>query len=198
LLAERDDAGGAFALRVRRALRFHQQVLRAGGAAIWYNPAWLLLVAFSAVFARVSRGAALFQEALADRWTAASFGSTVFGEALEYELRQTVIVERHLRAALDWARRVARDKANLFEYEPLRQGAGESPDDEMRRRLAAPASRDESRPVAERLRAVRALGAPGNALRPGDRDPVERVFQDLPSLQRQLTRELLEGGGQSS
>jgi Zn-dependent protease with chaperone function len=74
----KDTAGGAFALSVRGSLHATAYGLATGGAAAWYNPAWLFVNGFHRVFLRISEGASRLQEVLADRWAAFAYGADAF------------------------------------------------------------------------------------------------------------------------
>ena len=77
----RDTAGGGLALAVRRAVWQMAESLASGGAARWYNPAWLFVTGFHKLFLRVSQGASRLQEILADRWAALAYGGAEFAAA---------------------------------------------------------------------------------------------------------------------
>ncbi len=75
--------------------------LARGGAATWYNPAWLFFRAYFAVFLRISQGASRLQEVLADRRAIFTYGSAAFREGYTHVIRRSVAFDAHANATLN-------------------------------------------------------------------------------------------------
>jgi Zn-dependent protease with chaperone function len=114
----RDTAGGDLALHVRSSLLRSAEAMAAGGAAGWYNPAWLFLNGFYKIYLRVSHGASRLQEVLADRWAAVTYGARAFADGLRHVVRRSVtfdlMVDREVEAAIAEGRPVQ----NLYALTP--------------------------------------------------------------------------------
>lgn len=89
-ISNRDTAGGSIALHVRRTIFASAKAMAEGGAAAWYNPAWLFINAFYRIFLRVSQGASRLQEVLADQWAALAYGSRAFTTGLKQVIRRSI------------------------------------------------------------------------------------------------------------
>lgn len=89
-ISNRDTAGGSIALHVRRTIFASARAMAEGGAAAWYNPAWLFINAFYRIFLRVSQGASRLQEVLADQWAALAYGSRAFTTGLKQVIRRSI------------------------------------------------------------------------------------------------------------
>jgi len=116
--SNRDTAGGGFALAVRRSLLTMGQGIARGGAAAWYNPAWLFVNGFYRVFLRISQGASRLQEVLADRWAALMYGSKAFEEGLRHVIARAVGFNAHATASLNEVLRAKSPLANVYTYRP--------------------------------------------------------------------------------
>lgn len=114
----RDTAGGGLALGVRRSLLRMALGLAQGGAAAWYNPAWLFLLGFQRVFLRISQGASRLQEVLADRWSAVTYGAAALERGLRHVVARTVRFDAHAAATLDEVVAGLRPLRNLYRYTP--------------------------------------------------------------------------------
>jgi Zn-dependent protease with chaperone function len=89
-LYNKDTAGGTLALHVRRSIHASAQALAAGGAARWYNPAWLFINGFYRIFLRISEGASRLQEVLADRMAALAYGANTFVQGLTSVIKRSI------------------------------------------------------------------------------------------------------------
>src|SRR5262249_47317632 len=116
--SNRDTAGGGFALGVRRSLHQMAFGIARGGAAGWYNPAWLFVVAFDRVFLRISQGASRLQGILAGRWAAFAYGSSRFIEGLRHVIEQDVRFNRHVEALVGRLAVEKKPLTNLYDYPP--------------------------------------------------------------------------------
>ncbi len=128
-LSNRDTAGGGLALQVRRSILTSAEILASGGAAVWYNPAWLFLNAFFRLYLRISQGASRLQEVLADRFAVLAYGKEAFSSGLSHAIRRGVefgfLSEREIAQAL----RESRPLRNLYSLKvPLQWGPDEDPD----------------------------------------------------------------------
>jgi Zn-dependent protease with chaperone function len=157
-LSNRDTAGGGFSLAVRRSLQTMAQGLVEGGAATWYNPAWLFLNAFHRVFLRISMGASRLQEILADRWAAFSYGTRSFEAGLRHVIGQGVRFGAHANAAIEECAREKRPLANLYTYRPAKGPT----DDDIARAIeeainAKPSAYDSHPSPSERFARIESL-----------------------------------------
>lgn len=116
--SNRDTAGGGFALSVRRSLLTMAQSLAEGGAAAWYNPAWIFLNGFYRLFLRISQGASRLQEVLADRWAAFAYGAANFERGLRHVIERAIRFDAHANIALQEAIHDGKAMSNLYTYAP--------------------------------------------------------------------------------
>jgi Zn-dependent protease with chaperone function len=188
--SNRDTAGGGFALAVRRSLLTMARGLAEGGAAAWYNPAWLFLNGFYRVFLRVSQGASRLQEILADRWAAFTYGSKAFEEGLRHVVEQSVRFDARAGAALqDMAARGL--MANLYQHQPSSPLPEAEIERAVRDALNRPASPYDSHPSpTERTRWVRALAAKGTALSSDDAGEAWGLFENRAAIEETMTRQV--------
>jgi Zn-dependent protease with chaperone function len=121
--SNRDTAGGGFALAVRRSLLTMAQSLAEGGAATWYNPAWLFLYGFHLIFLRISQGASRLQEIMADRWAAFAYGAKAFEQGLRHVVERSIRFQAHANATLQEVVDGKRALANLYSYRPSKAPA---------------------------------------------------------------------------
>jgi Zn-dependent protease with chaperone function len=113
-ISNRDTAGGSIALHVRRTIFASARAMAEGGAATWYNPAWLFLNAFHRIFLRVSQGASRLQEVLADQWAAMAYGSRSFVEGLRHAIKRSIEYELVSDIEINQAIRDRRHLNNLY------------------------------------------------------------------------------------
>jgi Zn-dependent protease with chaperone function len=116
--SNRDTAGGGFALAVRRSLMAMAQSLAEGGAATWYNPAWLFLYGFHLIFLRISQGASRLQEIMADRWAAFAYGAKAFEQGLRHVVERSIRFQAHANATLQEVVDGKMALANLYSHKP--------------------------------------------------------------------------------
>ncbi len=116
--SNRDTAGGGLALAVRRSLLTMAQRLAEGGAAAWYNPAWLFVSGFYKLFLRISQGASRLQEILADRWAALGYGSKAFEAGLLHVIRRDLEFHTHVQNTLSELEAREQPLTNLYGYQP--------------------------------------------------------------------------------
>lgn len=186
--SNRDTAGGSLALAVRRSLLTMGQGIARGGAAAWYNPAWLFVNGFYRVFLRVSQGASRLQEVLADRWAALMYGSRAFEDGLRHVIRRSVRFDAHAAAALNEVIEAKRPLANLYAFRPAEFPAEDDLEKAVGEALAAAASPYDSHPSpAERIAWVRALAAPGAGGSPEDSGDAWGLFPDREAIERTMT-----------
>lgn len=187
--SNRDTAGGGFALAVRRSLLTMAHHLAAGGAAAWYNPAWLFVTGFYRLFLLISQGASRLQEVLADRWAAFAYGGRAFERGLRHIIERSVHFGAFATAALSEVLETKRPLPNLYTYQPsaLDTAAISSQIEEA---LQAPASPYDSHPCpADRIRWVQALGS-GLQASADDEAEAWSLFRDREAIERRLTREV--------
>ncbi len=189
--SNQDTAGGGFAIAVRRSLMTMAESLAAGGAAAWYNPAWLFINGFYRVFLRISQGASRLQEVLADRWAAYAYGAEAFEQGLTHVIRQSIKFDFHAQNTLNEVVEQQKPLANLYAYKPQRQP--EPPEIEAAVNEAVhekPTVYDSHPAPADRFLWVNALGAKGTGLKPGDTAEAWTLFQDAENLQREMTSQI--------
>ncbi len=104
--------------QLRRSLVSLAQELARGGAAAWYNPAWLFLNAFYRIFLRISQGASRLQEVLADRWAGLAYGAELFEQGLRHVIDRSVRFQAHANAALKEVVDDRKPLTNLYTYQP--------------------------------------------------------------------------------
>lgn len=132
-ISNRDTAGGAVALHVRRSIFASAKAMAEGGAAAWYNPAWLFINAFYRIFLRVSQGASRLQEVLADQWAALAYGSRSFAQGLRHAIKRSVEYDMICELEINQAIQDRRHLKNLYTLEVPGQwpdAAGKGNDDD--------------------------------------------------------------------
>jgi Zn-dependent protease with chaperone function len=159
-----------------------------GGAAAWYNPAWLFVRGFYAVFLRISQGASRLQEVLADRWAASTYGSEAFERGLLHIIRRSAAFDAHVNATLSEVLEARRPLSNLYAYAPSSLPSPEDLDKEVRDRLSAKPSPYDSHPApADRIEWVRKLDAPPASRTEEDEEEAWSLFTDRQALERAMT-----------
>ena len=188
--SNRDTAGGGFALAVRRSLLTMAMGLAEGGAATWYNPAWLFVSNFYKVFLRISQGASRLQEVLADRWATFAYGSEAFVRGLRHVIAQSVRFDAHVNATLGDVLERERPLANLYRHEPEKKPKKKAVRQAIEEVLAAEPSPYDSHPAPrDRIAWVEALGAPGPDGEDGEVDAWS-LFENREELEEQMTAEV--------
>jgi hypothetical protein len=186
--SNKDTAGGGFALAVRRSLFRMAQHLAEGGAAAWYNPAWLFLIGFHKVFLRISQGASRLQEVLADRWAAFTYGAKAFEEGLTHVIRRSALFNAHVKATMNEVVDAKLPLANLYAYQPAAEAvsAGDV-EAAIREELSREPSPYDSHPApVDRFRWVQAIGENG-VVAVEDEEEVWALFRDREDVERRLT-----------
>jgi Zn-dependent protease with chaperone function len=182
-----DTAGGALSLAVRRSMIHMILSLARGGAAAWYNPAWIFATRYHRVFLRISQGASRLQEVLADRWAVAAYGSEPFVAGFEHVIRRSVEHDAHLQRTLEEVTSKNYALANLFTYVPETPPDPEANAKAVAEALARDADEFDSHPPPRRRIALaRALGvvhppAPDDAL------DAWQLLEDGDALEARLT-----------
>jgi Zn-dependent protease with chaperone function len=187
-LSNRDTAGGEFALAVRRSLITMAHNLAHGGAAAWYNPAWLFLNAFNRIFLRISQGASRLQEVLADRWAATIFGAQAFEEGLRHVIARSVRFEAYSGAALDEVIEAKSALTNLYSYRPATAPSEQEIEARIQAALTRPPSPYDSHPSPmDRFALVRALPTTGTKTSTDDESDAWILFSDRASIEMEMT-----------
>jgi tetratricopeptide (TPR) repeat protein len=187
----RDTAGGAFALSVRNSMRVTAIGLIQGGAADWYNPAWLFVNGFNKVFLRISEGASRLQEVLADRWAAFSYGADAFERGLRHVVERSVRFDAHVGVTLKEVVDGQVPLANLYTYTPA--AATDDLTSAIEASLNREASAYDSHPSpAERFALVHALPAVAADAHEDDGAQAWSLFSDPSELQRAMTNQVRE------
>lgn len=187
--SNRDTAGGGLALTVRRSLLTMAHHMAEGGAAAWYNPAWLFVNGFHRVFLRISQGASRLQEVLADRWAAFTYGGLAFERGLRHVIERSVRFSFFASAALNEVIEKKEPLANLYTYRTSLLDTA-SIDHQVEEALMAEASPYDSHPApSDRIRWARALGS-GQAVSDDDEQEVWSLFRDREEIERRLTAQV--------
>jgi Zn-dependent protease with chaperone function/tetratricopeptide (TPR) repeat protein len=190
--SNQDTAGGGFALSVRRSLYRMAVHLAQGGAAAWYNPAWLFVIGFQRVFLRISQGASRLQEILADRWAAFAYGPAFFEQGLRHVIRRGILFDAHANATLSEVVEAKAALANLYSYQPAKQPDAVTVASELETALTREPSPYDSHPSpVDRFRWTQALAT---TARPAPEDDQESwtLFRDREALERKLTGTIRE------
>jgi Zn-dependent protease with chaperone function len=186
--SNQDTAGGGFAIAVRRSLFTFAENLARGGAAAWYNPAWLFVNFFYRVFLRISQGASRLQEVLADRWAAFAYGSETFERGLTHVLRQSVRFDHHAENTIQEVVEGRKPLPNLYTYRPTVRAQDTEVEQVVQEIINSPPSPYDSHPSpGDRFKWVRALGAKGTGLKPGDGQDAWSLFSNPAQIQRKMT-----------
>lgn len=183
----RDTAGGGLALAVRRSVLQMAGALAAGGAAVWYNPAWLFVTNFHKLFLRVSQGASRLQEILADRWAALAYGGAAFAGGLTHAVGRAVRFDRHASATLREVVDGGLALQNLYTYAPASPVEPSEVEAEVAKAMAAEPSPYDSHPrPADRIAWVGDLPS-AHGGDPHGGEPAWDLFTDRDALERTLT-----------
>jgi Zn-dependent protease with chaperone function len=189
-----DTAGGGFALAVRRSMLMMAISLAQGGAAAWYNPAWLFVSGFYKIFLRISQGASRLQEILADRWAAFAYGAESFAKGLRHVIARSIRFDAHAQAALSEVIDQERALANLYRY----RVRGKAPDEgDLEKAIdealnAEPSPYDSHPSPADRLAWVEALPKRDIEASADDALEVWELFSDRTALERLMTQKVRE------
>ena len=187
--SNRDTAGGGFAISVRRSLMTMAMGIARGGAAAWYNPAWLFVTGYHRVFLVISHGASRLQEMLADRWAAFAYGSAAFESGLRHVIKRSVRFDAHTQATLTEVVEHKLSLANLYTYKPKSGVDKREVKNAIEEALEREPSAYDSHPSPkERIAWVRALAAPG-ATDDGDAQAWD-LFSDRDALERTMTAQV--------
>jgi Zn-dependent protease with chaperone function len=186
----RDTAGGGLALAVRRSVLQMGQALASGGAAAWYNPAWLFVTNFHKLFLRVSQGASRLQEILADRWAALAYGGRSFAEGLTHAIARSIRFDKHASATLQEVVDGGLGLRNLYQYVPATPVAEAAVAAEVERAMS-----DEPSPYDSHPRPVDRIAWVGSVASTHGADvdgaaPAWALFADREGLERRLTGEV--------
>jgi len=186
----RDTAGGGLALAVRRSVLQMARSLAEGGAATWYNPAWLFVTNFHKLFLRVSQGASRLQEILADRWAALAYGGRNFAAGLSHVVARSIRFDRHANLALREVLDGGLGLRNLYQYAP----ATPLPEAEVAAEVEK-AMRDDPSPYDSHPRPADRIAWVGDVPSTFGADvdgsaPAWALFADREALERRLTDEV--------
>jgi Zn-dependent protease with chaperone function len=186
----RNTAGGGFSLAVRRSVLHMAQALASGGAAAWYNPAWLFVTRFYQLFLRVSQGASRLQEILADRWAALAYGGETFAAGLSHVVTRSIRFDKHADATLREVIDGSLPLANLYRFAPTKPVEAQEVEGAIAQAMNAEPSAYDSHPrPADRIAWVGDVAcAHGDAV--DDASPAWSLFADREALERRLTDEV--------
>jgi Zn-dependent protease with chaperone function len=188
--SNRDTAGGAFALSVRRSLGATAVAIARGGAASWYNPAWLFVYGFNRVFLRISEGASRLQEILADRWAVFAFGAAAFEEGLRHVIERSVRFDAHVGATLKEVIDRSLPLANLYTYTPAARTTEDFAAHVEERVNATGSVYDSHPPAAQRFALAHALPKLDRIAAHDDDSPAWTLFANPEALQFRMTAQV--------
>ena len=187
--SNRDTAGGGFALAIRRAVFEAARGLAEGGAATWYNPAWLFLNAFHRVFLRISHGATRLQEILADRFAAFGYGADAFEKGLRHAIESSVVFDAHVAATIQDAQAGA-PVANFYTHVPAEIVDPEQLAAAVEGAWNRTSSAYDSHPApAERIQRVKQLQTSAVPAA-DDAEPVWSLFHNRVAVEARLTEQV--------
>lgn len=185
--SNKDTAGGGFALGVRRSLYRMAMHLAEGGAAGWYNPAWLFVTGFHRVFLRISQGASRLQEVLADRWAAFAYGPDFFEQGLRHVIRRDVLFSAHANATVNEVVQAKSALTNLYSYQPAAVPDAKAVEAAVEIALKQEPSPYDSHPAPlDRFRWIQPLRSAGPAAAE-DGEESWTLFRDREAVERRLT-----------
>jgi Zn-dependent protease with chaperone function len=189
----RDTAGGGLSLAVRRSVFEMAKALAEGGAAAWYNPAWVFVTRFHQLFLRVSQGASRLQEILADRWAAYAYGGGTFAAGLTHVVGRSIRFDKHADATLREVIDGSLALQNLYRYAPARSADEQEVVDEVAQAMNAEPSPYDSHPrPADRIAWVGDVAC-AHGTSAEDASPAWGLFADREALERRLTEEVRAG-----
>jgi Zn-dependent protease with chaperone function len=186
--SNRDTAGGGLAIVVRQSLLTMAPALAEGGAATWYNPAWLFLNAFHRIFLRISQGASRLQEVMADRWATFAYGAASFEKGLRHVIARAVqfdaLTQRTLQEVVD----AGKPLVNLYTYQPTQPLEESRVAEAVEQVIHAEPSPYDSHPYpATRFELVHALETPSTIELPDAAEDVWNLFGDPAEVQQRMT-----------
>lgn len=191
--SNRDTAGGGFALAVTRSIYITAVGLAEGGAAAWYNPAWLFLICFNWVFLVVSQGASRLQEILADRWAVLAYGSQQFEHGLRHVIERSIRFDARASAILEpmFETEVVSVSPNFYLGTPKKPVPEPDIEQAIETAIHAKASLADSHPSPEqRLEFVRSqTQIPTGDLGDSEED-VWDLFADREEIERSMSRQI--------
>lgn len=186
----RDTAGGGLSLAVRRSILRMAEELASGGAAAWYNPAWLFVTRFHGLFLRVSQGASRLQEILADRWAALAYGGKTFAAGLTHVVTRAIRFDKHADATLREVLDGSLALQNLYRYAPSKAVEEQEVADEVAKAMNAEPSPYDSHPrPVDRIAWVGDVPC-AHGIDLDDGSPAWALFTDRDALERRLTDEV--------
>jgi len=190
--SNRDTAGGNLANQVNASLFQIGQQLRRSGAAVVFNPVWLVLAAYQRIFLRVTTGASRLQETLADRYAAIAYGSQNCIDGLKSMIRTTVAFPLQANREVQRMVTTKQPVVNLYQIpvETELQGELEKQLEEIMKR---PTGQFDSHPAPqERFTLLERLHVPYSFAQDNPA-PALHLFPNPEDLQRELTAEIMKG-----
>jgi Zn-dependent protease with chaperone function len=186
--SNQDTAGGGFALAVRVSMLELARGLATGGAAAWYNPAWLFLNAFYRVFLLISHGASRLQEVLADRWAVLAYGAEAFERGLRHVITRSVGFEAIANATIKEVIDLEKPLTNLYAYRPAHPPADAEVDAAVTAVLNAPPSAYDSHPApAQRIAWAHGIAARPTGLGADAEEEAWGLFTDRLAIESRMT-----------
>ncbi|MES2761582.1 MAG: M48 family metalloprotease [Bacteroidota bacterium] len=183
--SNRDTAGGAVALRVRNDMHKYYIALFYAGQAVWWNLAFQFIRLYDFIFRKISNGATLLQEILADRVAAQTYGAEAFENGLTYVIKRNIEFVKLANSEIEVAQLAKRSFNNLYE---LNGGNITDIEEEVKKSLNRETTDEDTHPSpVDRFRFIKGLGN-GKAL--NSSLYVRDLFTDWNALTIEMTKNI--------
>ncbi len=178
----RDTAGGAVAMSVKRNIGNYYQSLYKGGQAVWWNVAFQFLRLYHLIFRRISYGSERLQEVMADQLAAKTYGSGQFKDGLTFVIRRMIAFPAIAQKEINTAMEERRKLINLYTLPLITDSEIE---EAFQKRMNEKTSKDDTHPSpGDRFRYVDRLSNV-SALR--DATSIETLFLSWDQLSVEMT-----------
>lgn len=183
--SNRDTAGGAVALRVRRDMHKYVFALYTAGQTVWWNLAFQFLRLYDFIFHSISNGATRLQEVLADRVAAQTYGAQAFQNGLTYVIKRNIEFVKLANVEIQDARKIKRPFNNLYELAP---DANVSIEEELKKALNRETTNEDTHPSpADRFRFIEGLGV-GKSI--DNNKYIRDLFVNWAGITDEMTKEI--------
>jgi len=183
--ANRDTAGGAVALRVRKDMHNYLVALYYAGQTVWWNMAFQFLRLYDFIFRRISNGATRLQEILADRVAAQTYGDEAFRNGLTYVVKRNIEFVKLANLEIEDAKKVNRPFNNLYD---LSATENQTFEEEVTKALNRKTSEDDTHPSpVDRFRFIEGIGPRETT---GHNPYVRELFADWNAITAEMTKNI--------
>lgn len=185
--SHRDTAGGEVALRVRNDMYKYIIALYQAGQTVWWNIAFQFLRLYDKIFRTISHGATRFQEVLADRLAAQTYGAGTFQDGLTYAVKRGLEFESFANYEIELAKKDNRPISNLYE---LTAGPEASVEEQFNTAMNRETTNDDTHPSPkDRFRYVEGMG---NMVLNSSNNYVRDLFKDWNAITHEMTENIKE------